>query len=84
MEDKKRWQEVTVDEAVKLLKKEVCICGQFSDDGEKWHFDETSLIQPGSEHPFVRKTPTGRLTCYKRFRVGETWHTVHGWGRWGK
>lgn len=66
---KSRWRELTVDETIELLKKEVCVCGKFSDDGEKWRFDETSLIQPGSERPFIVHTPTGRISSYKRFKV---------------
>jgi len=67
-----RWRELTVEETVALLEKDTCIEGQFSDDGEKWHFDETSIIQPGGERPFVRVQASGHLACYKRFRVKVT------------
>ncbi len=80
---KSRWQELTLDGAIAILKKEHYVCGQFSDRGDNWHFDEMDLVSPGSSHPFVKRTPHAGTEGFRRFRVKETWDNTHGWGRWG-
>lgn len=82
--EKSRWRELTLDEAIAILKKEYHVCGQFSDRGDKWHFDEMDMVSPGSSHPFVKRDAYGGSEGFRCFRVKETWDDTHGWGRWGK